>query len=96
MRRCTDRCDGKRGPYKGARDIVREYLAMDKFRTLISSGLADLWVTVIEVGDADTSSKVQRSAAVLELSPRSLGRNHNRVTCDPAEPLCNMLNTDVL
>ena len=69
---------------------------MDEFRTLISGGLADLWVAVAEVGDANASSKVQHSAAVLELSPRSLGPNHDRVTCDPAEPLRNMLNTDVL
>lgn len=56
---------------------------MDEVQTLVGGGLADLGMTVTEVGNADTGGKVEESPAILELSPRSLSTNHDRITGDP-------------
>lgn len=69
---------------------------MDEFQALIGCGLADLRMTVSKVGDTNPSRKVQQPAAILELSPRSLGPNHHRFTGYPAEPFRDVLGTDVL
>jgi len=71
-------------------------LAMNEFQALIGSGPTDLRMTVTKVSDTNTSRKVQQPPTILEFSPRSLGPNHDRVTGDPAEPLCNMFGADVL
>jgi hypothetical protein len=49
-----------------------------------------------EVGDTNTSGKVEQPSAILELDPRSLAPDHHRITGDPSEPLCNMLCADLL
>jgi len=59
------------------------YLGMDKVQALVCGGLADLGVTVAEVCDANTGSKVEEPPAILELSPRSLGTDHDRITSNP-------------
>ena len=69
---------------------------MDEVQALVGGGLADLGMTVAEVGNTNTSGKVEEPSAILELSPRSLSTNHDRVTCDPPQPLRNVFRTDVL
>jgi len=56
---------------------------MDKVPTLVGGSLADFGMTVTKVGDPDASGKVEESPAILELNPRSLGTNHDRITGDP-------------
>lgn len=69
---------------------------MNEFQTLICSGLADLWMAVTKVSDTNSGGKVEQPAAILELSPRSLTPDHDRVAGDPPEPPRNVLGTDVL
>ena len=69
---------------------------MDKIQALVSGGLADLGVTVAEVGNANAGGEVQEPPAVLELSPRSLATDHDRITSNPPQSLRNVLGTDVL
>ena len=56
---------------------------MNKIRALVGGGLAHFGMTMTKVGDTDTGGKVEESSAILELSPRSLGTNHDGVTGDP-------------
>lgn len=69
---------------------------MDKVQALGGSGLADPGVTVAEVGNANAGGEVQEPPAVLELNPRSLGTDHDRITSNPPQSLRNVLGTDVL
>lgn len=56
---------------------------MNEVQALVGSGLADLGVTVAKVGNANASGKVEEPPAILELDPRPLCTNHDRVTGDP-------------
>jgi hypothetical protein len=56
---------------------------MDEVQALVCGGLADFGVTVTQVGNTDTSGKVEESSAILELSPRSSGTDHDRITSNP-------------
>ena len=69
---------------------------MDEVQALVSSGLADLRVTVAKAGNTNTSSKIEQSSAIFELDPRPLAPDHDRITGNPSESLCDMLGTDLL
>jgi len=56
---------------------------MDEVEALVSCGLTDFGMTVAKVGNPDASGKVEESSAILELNPRPLGTNHDRITSDP-------------
>ena len=55
---------------------------MDEVKALIGGGAADFGMTVSKVCNTDASGKVEEPSAVLELSPRSLGTNHDGITSD--------------
>jgi hypothetical protein len=67
---------------------------VDEVQALVGSGLADLRMTVAEVGNADPSRKIQQPSTILEFHPRSSGPNHDGVTSDPTETLRNVLGTN--
>ena len=69
---------------------------MDKIEALVGGGLADFWMTVTKVGYADTSGKIKESSTILELSPRSLGTDHDGITSDPPQSLRDVPGTDAL
>ena len=69
---------------------------MNKIQALVGGGLADLGVTVTKAGDANAGGKVEETPAVLELSPRSLTTDHDRITSNPPQTLRNVLGTDFL
>ena len=55
---------------------------MNEVKALIGGGAADFGMTVSKVCNTNASGKVEEPPAVRELSPRSLGANHDCITSD--------------